>query len=700
VTKHCQNDTGTSAPALERTRNIGVIAHIDAGKTTTTERILFYSGRTHRMGEVDDGTTVTDWMDQEQERGITIVSAAVTTEWRGHRINLIDTPGHIDFTAEVQRALRVLDGGVVVLDAVQGVEPQSETVWRQADRFRVPRICFVNKMDRIGADFQRSLDSIRRRLGANAVALQLPVGAESRFEGVVDLVRMQSVRWTGELGTELSYAEIPADLREPAERARTDLIEKVADLDDEIMALYLESQPVEADLLVAALRRATLASHLFPVLCGSALRNKGVQPLLDAVVDYLPSPLDVGPVQGTDPRTGRPAERRPDPQEPLAALAFKVAVDPYSGHLTYLRVYSGRLATGTQILNATRDRRERLGRLVRMYAGKREEVADTQAGDIVVALGMKGVFTGDTLCAPEHPILLEDIAFPEPVVRVAVEPRTQADADKLAAALRALAEEDPTFAVASDEESGQTVVAGMGELHLDVLLDRVRREQGVQVNRGRPRVTYKETLARPVARVEGRHIRQTGGHGQYGHVVLALEPAEPGSGVRFENAIKGGVIPNQFIPAVEKGVRDALQNGILGGYPVTDVVIRLCDGSCHAVDSSDLAFRAAAAIAVREGLEKGDGVLLEPIVKLEVVAPEQYLGDVLAQLATRRCGITNSEPGPGGVQVIRGQVPLAEMFDYATDLRSATQGRGLFSMELTHYAPVERSVAARLLGSG
>jgi elongation factor G len=700
VTKHSQSDTGTSAPMLQNIRNIGVIAHIDAGKTTTTERILFYSGRTHRLGEVDDGTTVTDWMDQEQERGITIVSAAVTTEWRGHRINLIDTPGHIDFTAEVQRALRVLDGGVVVLDAVQGVEPQSETVWRQADRFKVPRVCFVNKMDRIGADFQRSLDSIRRRLGANAVALQLPIGAEGGFEGVVDLVRMQSVRWTDELGIEFGYAEIPTDLREPAERARTEIIEKVADLDDEVMSLYLESQPVEADLLMGALRRATVASRLFPVLCGSALRNKGVQPLLDAVVDYLPSPLDVGAVHGTDPRTERPAERRPDPRGPLAALAFKVAVDPYSGHLTYLRVYSGRLATGTQILNATRDRRERLGRLVRMYADKREEVADAQAGEIVVALGMKGVFTGDTLCAPEHPILLESIAFPEPVVRVAVEPRTQADADKLAAALRALAEEDPTFAVASDEESGQTLVAGMGELHLDVLLDRVRREQGVQVNRGRPRVTYKETLARPVARVEGRHIRQTGGHGQYGHVVLALEPAEPGSGVSFENAIKGGAIPSRFVPAIEKGVHDATQNGILGGYPVTDVAIRLCDGSFHPVDSSDLAFRAAAAIAMREGLEKGGGVLLEPIVKLEVVAPEQYLGDVLGQLAARRCDITSSEPGPGGVQVIRGQVPLAEMFDYATDLRSATQGRGLFSMELSHYAPVEPSVAGRLLGSG
>jgi elongation factor G len=700
VTKPSQSGARSALPSPERIRNIGIIAHIDAGKTTTTERILFYSGRTHRMGEVDEGTTVTDWMDQEQERGITIVSAAVTTEWRGHRINLIDTPGHIDFTAEVQRALRVLDGGIVILDAVHGVEPQSETVWRQADRYRVPRICFVNKMDRLGADFERSITSIRDRLGANAAALQLPIGTESRFEGVIDLLGMRAIRWEDELGMQLAYGDIPSGLRETAERARTELIERLADADDEVMALYLEGQSIESAHLVAALRRATIANRLFPVLCGSAFQKKGVQPLLDAIVDYLPSPLDVGAVHGTDPRTGKAAERAPDPDKPLAALAFKVAADPYSGHLTYLRVYSGRLASGMQVLNATRDRKERIGRLVRMYADQREDVTEVTAGDIVAALGLKGVFTGDTLCAPEHPVLLESIGFPEPVVRVAVEPRTQADLDRMMGSLQALAEEDPTFTVTTDEDSGQTVVAGMGELHLEVLLERVKREHGVQVNMGRPRVTYKETITRAVPRVEGHHIRQTGGHGQYGHVVLALTPGERGSGLRFENAIKRGVIPQQFIPAVEKGVRDATLNGPLGGYPVTDLTVRLYDGSFHPVDSSELAFRAAAVQAMREGMEQGGAVLLQPIVELEVVAPGEYLGDVLGQLAARQANITDSGPEPGGVQVIRAEVPLAEMFNYATELRSATQGRGSFSMEFSHYAAVDPAQMARALGQG
>lgn len=690
----------TASTPLDRIRNIGIIAHIDAGKTTTTERILFYSGRTHRMGEVDEGTTVTDWMDQEQERGITIVSAAVTTEWRGHRINLIDTPGHIDFTAEVQRALRVLDGGIVVLEAVRGVEPQSETVWRQADRYKVPRVCFINKMDRLGAEFEHALASIRKRLGANAVALQLPIGAESGFRGVIDLIAMQAVRWEDELGTQPVCGAIPPELNEAAELARTEMIERLADADDEIMTLYLEGRPIEVPQIVAAIRRATIANRLFPVLCGSAFQNRGIQPLLDAVVDYLPSPLEVGAVHGTDPRTGHEVERRPDPDAPLAALAFKIASDPYSGHLTYLRVYSGRLENGMQLLNATRERKERVGRMVRMYADQREEMDAIAAGDIAAALGLKGVFTGDTLCDPDHPVLLESISFPEPVVRVAVEPRTQADADRLSAALRELSEEDPTFTVATDADSGQTVVAGMGELHLEVLLERVRREHGVKVNMGRPRVTYKETLARAVPRMEGQHIRQTGGHGQYGHVVLALKPGAPDSGVRFENAIKAGVIPSQFIPAVEKGVHDAVQSGPLGGYPVTDIEVRLYDGSFHPVDSSDLAFRTAAAMAVRDGLDKGGGVLLEPIVTLEVLTPEEYLGDVLGQLTARRCEIMGSDPSPGGVTVVRAQAPLAEMFNYATDLRSATQGRGLFTMELSHYAPVEPGMAKRVLGRG
>lgn len=699
MTKQSQGQGGRPTPLLERIRNIGIVAHIDAGKTTTTERVLFYSGRTHRMGSVDDGTTVTDWMEQERERGITIVSAAVTTHWRDHQINIIDTPGHIDFTAEVQRSLRVLDGAIVVLDAVHGVEPQSETVWRQADRFRVPRVCFVNKMDRIGADFGRCLASLSTRLGAHVAALQLPIGIESGFQGVVDLVEMRAVRWVDDVGAEPAHDEVPAQLREAADAARNELIEKVAEVDDEVMALYLDGRPVENQALRGALRRATLTGRLFPVLCGSALHNKGVQPLLDAVVDYLPSPLDVGAVKGTDPGSGHQAERAPDPAEPLAALAFKITSDPYSGHMTYLRVYSGVLRNGGSALNATREHRERLGRLVRIYADRREDVQEISAGDIAAALGMKGVFTGDTLCAPERPILLETIAFPEPVVRVAVEPRTQADADRMTAALQAIAEEDPTFQVTFDEDSGQTLVAGMGELHLEILMDRMRREQGLHLNMGRPQVTYKETVARAVPRAEGRHIRQTGGHGQYGHVVLALEPAAPGSGVRFANTIKGGAIPEQFIPAVEKGVRDAAQAGVLGGYPVTDVSVGLHDGSFHPVDSSELAFRAAAAMAMREGLEQGGPVLLEPIVRLEVVTPEEYLGDVLGQLAARRCEISASEPGPGGAQVVRGQVPLAEMFSYATDLRSATQGRGLFSMEISHYAPVPAEVTARMFGA-
>jgi elongation factor G len=683
---------------LEHLRNIGVIAHIDAGKTTTTERILFYTGRTHRMGTVDAGNTVTDWMDQERERGITIVSAAVTAEWRGHRINLIDTPGHIDFTAEVQRSLRVLDGGIVVFDAVQGVEPQSETVWRQADRFGVPRLCFVNKMDRLGADFDRTLRMIQTRLGATPVALQIPLGAESRFEGAIDLLGRRAVRWADELGARPEYGAIPHDHQEAAERARAVLIERVAETDDDLLAMYLDGVEPEPEQLLPALRRATLATRLFPVFCGAALRNKGIQPLLDAVVDLLPSPLDIGPVQGVRPRDGETVSRAPDEREPLAALVFKLAADAYSGHLAYVRVYSGRLRAGATVYNATRDRRERVGRLVRMYADQREDLEELGAGDIGAAVGMKGVYTGDTLCAAEHPVVLESIAFPEPVIRVAVEPRSIADQEQMHAALRALAEEDPTFQVTSDENTGQTLVAGMGELHLEVLLDRVRREHGVRINVGKPRVTYKETITAPVARAEGTHIRQAGGHGQYGHVILQLAPAEPGSGIVFQNRVSPKVIPHQFVPAVEQGVRDAAQSGPLGGYAVADVRVRLIDGSWHEVDSSDIAYRAAAAHAMRLGLEQGTPVLLEPVFRLEVVVPAEYAGDVLGQLAARRCAVTGTEMGPGGSQIIHGEAPLAEMFGYATDLRSATQGRGMFSMEFTRYALLDRALSRKVLG--
>jgi elongation factor G len=681
---------------FQHLRNIGIIAHIDAGKTTLTERILYYCGRTHRMGTVDEGNTVTDWMDQERERGITIVAAAVSADWRGHRINLIDTPGHIDFTAEVQRALRVLDGGIVVFDAVQGVEPQSETVWRQADRYRVPRICFINKMDRVGANFERACESIRQRLGANAVAVQLPWGSEGDFAGVIDLIRMEAMRWPDALGMDVEHVEIPPAYQQAAAEARARLVEQASECDDDLLGLYLEGREPEAELLRTALRRATLANRVYPVFCGAALRNKGVQPVLDAIVDFLPSPGDVGPVQGADPRSGEPVSRASD--APLSALAFKVACDPYSGHLTYLRVYSGRLSNGQAIYNATRDRNERVGRLVRLYADRREELDEIAAGDIAAALGMKGVFTGDTLCARDHPIVLEPIAFPEPVIQVAVEPRSAADQERMSLALKALAEEDPTFRVRSDEITGETLIAGMGELHLEVLLERARREHHVQLRAGRPRVAYKETITRAAPRVEGRHVRQTGGHGQYGHVVLSLTPGAPGSGIVFENAITGGIIPGQFIPAIEAGVRAAAQAGALGGYPVADIRVRLEDGSFHPVDSSEPAFHTAAMQAFRRGLELGRSTLLEPLARLEVVAPEEFLGDVLGLLSARRCQITGTESRPGGTAVVRGEAPLSEMFGYATEIRSATQGRGAFSLEPSHYAPLDPAQARKVLG--
>ncbi|HXG28441.1 MAG TPA: elongation factor G [Nevskiales bacterium] len=682
---------------LANLRNIGVIAHIDAGKTTITDRILYHTGRTHRLGSVDSGTTVTDWMAQERERGITIVAAAVTARWRECVINLIDTPGHIDFTAEVQRSLRVLDGAVVVFDAVHGVQPQSETVWRQADRYRVPRLCFVNKMDRIGADFEGTVASLRERLGIEPACLQLPLGRESGFRGVIDLLTMQALRWGDEPGGQPEYTAIPEDYRAAAAAARERLIERIAEADDELLAHYLGGAELAPAQLRAALRRATLANRLFPVFCGAALRDIGTQPVLDGVVDFLPSPLDIGAVQGTEPVSGATVRVAPDDDAPLAALVFKVVNDPYVGHLAYVRVYAGTIRSGLALHNATRNRQERVGRLLRMYANHREDIESLHAGEIGALLGLNHTYTGDTLCSAEHPLVLEAISFPEPVIRATVEPRTGADQERMAEALRRLADEDPTLAVGIDENSGQVLIAGMGELHLEVLLDRLQREYGVRVRMGRPRVAYKETITREVRAQEGRCIRQTGGHGQYGHVILTLKPGARGSGVRFVEAVAGGAVPRQFIPAVEQGVRDAAQTGVLAGYPVTDIEVRLDGGSSHPVDSSDLAFRSAAQQAMDEALRKGRPVLLEPVFRIEVLVPIEYTGTVLAQLAARRAQIRGVEPRPGRVEAIVGQVPLAEMFGYITELRSATQGRGLFSMEFDHYDEVDPALAKAVL---
>ena len=677
---------------LEKVRNIGIIAHIDAGKTTTTERVLFYTGKTHRLGSVDDGTTVTDWMEQERERGITIVSAAVTAEWREHLINLIDTPGHIDFTAEVQRSLRVLDGGVVVFDAVQGVEPQSETVWRQADRYGVPRICFINKMDRIGADFQRSVQSIKDRLGANPIPLQIPIGREASFRGVVDLLENNALYWKDDMGTRVEQAEIPAELHEEAAAARAKMVEAIAETDDELTLKYLEGQDITVPELGAALRKAVIAGKCNPVFCGSALRNKGVQPVLDAVVDYLPSPLDIPAVRGTNPNTEEPAERPADVKSPLSALVFKIVADPYVGRLAYFRVYSGKISSGTTVYNATKGRRERIGRLIRMYADRREEVPEVEAGDIAAVLALKDTFTGDTLTDQANPIVLEAISFPDPVIAVAVEPKTTVDQEKMGEALRRLAEEVPTFHVRSDEATGQTIIEGMGELHLEVLVDRMLREYRVQANVGRPRVAYKESITRAVPKVDLKYAKQSGGRGQYGHVVLALEPGEPGSGIVFENDIVGGAIPKEFIPAVEKGIREAAESGVIAGYPVVDVKISLYDGSSHEVDSNEMAFKIAGSMAFKEGMQKGGPVLQEPVMKVEVIAPEEYVGDVLGNLSARRATIEGMEPR-ANAQAIRAMVPLAEMFGYATDLRSMTQGRGVYTMEFHHYQQLPAHLA-------
>jgi elongation factor G len=682
--------------SLDKTRNIGIIAHIDAGKTTTTERILFYTGKTHRIGSVDDGTTVTDWMEQERERGITIVSAAVTAEWKDHRINIIDTPGHIDFTAEVQRSLRVLDGGVVVFDAVQGVEPQSETVWRQADRYGVPRICFINKMDRVGASYERSIESIKERLGANPIPVQIPVGSEADFTGVVDLLKMEAILWKDETGAEPEVTEVPADLVSAAETARETMIEKIAELDDDLTIKYLEGEEISIEELKAALRKATIANEATAVYCGSSLKNKGVQPVIDAVVSFLPSPLEIPPVKGIHPKTEETIERHPDEEEPMSALVFKIVTDPYVGRLSYFRVYSGKITSSSAVFNSSKRSRERIGRLIRMYADRREEVEEIKAGDIGAVLGLKNTFTGDTLCNEGQQIVLESISFPDPVISIAIEPKTTADQDKMAEALRRLAEEDPTFQVRSDAETGQTVIAGMGELHLEILVDRMLREFKVQANVGRPRVAYRETITRPVEEVNYRYVKQTGGRGQYGHVVISLEPGEPGSGITFANEITGGAIPREYIPAVEKGIVEAAEGGVVAGYPVVDIHATLLDGSFHEVDSSEMAFKMAGTFAFKEALQKGASTLIEPVMKVEVVMPEEYLGEVVGQINSRRGEVQGMDMRPGNAQAVRAMVPLAEMFGYATELRSATQGRGVFTMEFDHYARVtEKELAKR-----
>ncbi len=686
---------------LENTRNIGIMAHIDAGKTTTTERILYYTGRTYKMGEVHEGAAVMDWMAQEQERGITITSAATTAEWKGHRINIIDTPGHVDFTVEVERSLRVLDGAIALFDSVAGVEPQSETVWRQADKYHVPRIAYINKMDRIGADFERGVQTMVDRLGAHPVPIQLPIGAEADFRGIVDLVTMKAIIYKDELGKDQEVIEIPAEFADAAAAAREHLLEELSHYDDELLEMILEEQEIPVDRLKAALRKATLAIKLTPVLCGSSFKNKGVQPLLDAVIDYLPSPLDVPPVEGLETTKGsdnggEPAVRHASDEEPFAALAFKIMADPYVGKLTYFRTYSGKLEAGSRILNVTTGRTERIGRILMMHANEREEVPEIYAGDIAAAVGIKQVATGDTLAAPDKPIQLETIEFPEPVIKVAIEPKTKADQEKMSTALGRLAEEDPTFQVRTNEETGQTEISGMGELHLEVLVDRMLREYKVDANVGRPQVSYRETVRGTAEKVEGRFVRQTGGAGQYGIVYINLEPA-PGEGFDFVNKIKGGAIPTEFIPAVEKGIEEATENGPRAGYPLVDIRVTLTDGKYHDTDSSEIAFKVAGSLALKEAARRAKPVLLEPVFAVEVVTPEDFMGDVIGDLNRRRGHVHGMEQR-GNAQVINAFVPLAEMFGYATDLRSTTQGRATYTMQFERYDEVPANIAEKAVG--
>jgi elongation factor G len=682
---------------LEHVRNIGIMAHIDAGKTTTTERILYYTGRTHKMGEVHEGAATMDWMAQEQERGITITSAATTAFWRDHRINIIDTPGHVDFTAEVERSLRILDGAVAVFDAVAGVQPQSETVWRQADKYNVPRIAFINKMDRTGADFFKSVQSMVDRLGAKPVPIQLPIGTEDAHRGVVDVVELRAITWGDDLGTKMEVGEIPAELVEQANEYHHQVIDAVADHDDELLGAYLEDESsVTPEQLKRALRAATLDGSVTPVLLGSAFKNKGVQPLLDAIVDYLPSPLDVPSIHGIDPRTQHELSRKAATDEPFSALAFKVMSDPYVGKLTYFRVYSGRLKAGDRVLNTKTGKTERISRILQMHANHREERQEIVAGEIAAGVGLKNTTTGDTLATDTAPIVLESMTFPDPVISVAVEPKTKADQDKLAQGLQRLAEEDPTFRVRTDEETGQTLIAGMGELHLEIIVDRLKREFNVDANVGRPQVAYRETARKAVDKVSGKFVRQTGGRGQYGHAVINLQPAEQGAGYEFVDKIVGGKIPKEYIAPVDLGIQEAMESGILGGYPVVDIRIELIDGSYHDVDSSEIAFKVAGSMAFKEAMKRAKPILLEPMMAVEVVTPEEYLGDVMGNLNSRRGRVEHLEP-IGNAQSIKAMVPLAEMFGYATDVRSMTQGRATFTMQFDHYEEVPQSIAAELV---
>ena len=685
----------TRAFSLKDTRNIGIMAHIDAGKTTATERILFYTGKIHKIGDTHDGNSQMDWMEQEQERGITITSAATTAEWKKHRINIIDTPGHVDFTVEVERSLRVLDGSVAVLDAQSGVEPQTETVWRQATTYGVPRIVFVNKMDKTGADFLYSVGTIHDRLQANAHPIQLPIGAEDQFEGVIDLVEMKAIYNEGSVGENLVEKEIPAELQDQAEEYREKLIEAVAEFDEDFMEKYLGGEEITVDELKAAIRKATLSVEFFPVVCGSAFKYKGVQPMLDAVVDYLPSPLDVPAIKGIDPSTDEEVERHSSDEEPFAALAFKVMTDPFVGKLTFFRVYSGILSSGSYVKNSTKGKRERVGRILQMHANTRNEISEVYAGDIAAAVGLKDTTTGDTLCDEKNEVILESMEFPEPVIQLSVEPKSKADQDKMATALQKLQEEDPTFRAGTDEETGQVIIAGMGELHLDIIVDRMRREFKVECTVGAPMVSYRETFKQP-AQVQGKFTRQSGGRGQYGDVWIEFTPNEPGGGFEFENAIVGGVVPREYIPAVEAGLKDSMANGVLAGYELIDVKAKLFDGSYHDVDSSEMAFKVAASLALKEAAKKCNPVILEPIMKVEVVMPEEYLGDIMGDITSRRGRVEGME-ARGNAQVVSASVPLSEMFGYATSLRSSTQGRGTYTMVFDHYEEVPKSISEEII---
>jgi len=692
---------------IEKIRNIGFIAHIDAGKTTTTERVLYYTGLTYKIGDIDEGTTVMDWMEQERERGITITSAATTCFWiptyrnkdknYEHRINIIDTPGHIDFTAEVQRSLRVLDGAVVIFDGVAGVEPQSETVWHQADKYNVPRMCFINKMDRMGANFEKSLESIKERLTPNACPINIPIGSEENFKGVIDLIFIKAVYFEGDNGEILVLKEIPEELKEEAKKWREKLIEKISEQDETLLEKYLEGKEITEEEIRKILRQSTIKGTIVPVLCGSSLKNKGVQPLLDAIVEYLPSPLDLPPIKGINPKNGQEEIRKPLDEEPFSALVFKVMADPYVGTLTYFRVYSGFFKKGNYLLNASKNQQERIGRLLRMHANHREEIDEIRAGDIAATVGLKNTVTSDTLCDPEHPIILEQIIFPEPVISMKIEPETKADLEKMGIVLKKFMDEDPTFKVKTDEETGETLISGMGELHLEIIVDRMRKEFGLKVKTGQPQVAYKETITKTVES-EGKYIRQSGGRGQYGHVIIKLEPLERGKGFEFVDMIKGGIIPKEFIPAVEKGVREAMEKGILAGYPLTDFRVTLFDGSFHEVDSSDFAFKIAGSIALQEGAKKANPILLEPIMKVEVIVPEKFMGDVIGDLNSKRGKIEEIKDRMM-MKVIDAKVPLKEMFGYATKLRSLTEGRGSFTMEFDHYAPIPDQIAQQIIGN-